>query len=216
MSAPVHSLPKSGSIAEAIGIMHEHNIGHLITAGQDAAITRKELLIGYQSALPLVLAEIEAATTARELRVCRDRLEAAIIALVNTGMSADSITRQSSRIADAILCRIISLVHKELGAAYAYAMVGWLEAKDDRNRPSQRIKTTDWFMPMKARTVTVHGSYVLLIALIHFTRWPAIPSVTGTPWHVILNGAKASAGWKTFSEWTEVTEDLMETSIFLI
>lgn len=138
MSAPLVQIADRALLFEAARLMQEHTVQHLVVCdGRGLALgilTAAEVLHVQRHAVAMVLAEIQAAASAEELRDCRAKLPVFVKALLESGARVENVTRIMTTVSDAILVRLIALAEAELGAppaAYAFVVLG-SEAREEQ------------------------------------------------------------------------------------
>jgi signal-transduction protein with cAMP-binding, CBS, and nucleotidyltransferase domain/PAS domain-containing protein len=131
MSAPLVRVAEHALLFEAARLMQERGIQHLVVT-DERGITRgilpgREILHAQRHAVGLLLAEIEHAGTADELRDANQKLPYLVRSLLDAGTRVEHVTRIMSSVADAITVRLLALAEEDLGpppVAYTFVALG--------------------------------------------------------------------------------------------
>lgn len=119
MSAPVHALPDTAPVYEAILKMQEKGIHHLgvrDAEGNVVSIVRNADLIQFhQYSSAVITSEIQKAQTLEDIVAARQRLPRLVQTLLSCGARPRNINRITTRLSDAIVERLIDMAVKQLG-----------------------------------------------------------------------------------------------------
>ncbi len=119
MSSPLIYIDDTALIFEAVLIMQEKGIKHLVVKDKTgkvvSVIDNEELLHVHRYSATFLINEIQDAETADELFSCQERIPRIIKALIDSGGHAKNITRIITTVSDAILCRFIEFAFQEIG-----------------------------------------------------------------------------------------------------
>ncbi len=131
MSAPLVYIDDSALIFEAVLLLQERDIKHLVVRDAGGAvasvISNEELLDVHRYSSSYVLEQIRGATTVAAIGASLKRLPRIIKALIDSGAHAENITRVVTTISDMVLTRLLDLAIVELGeppAPFAFVSVG--------------------------------------------------------------------------------------------
>lgn len=130
MTAPVRSADSSIPVFEAILLMREHRISHLLVhaAGRPSGVVRQTDLFRIDRYSPVVvLNEIRRAESVAAIAAARARLPGLVRTLFEAGMRPQHVTQLITEIADAVHVRVITLAERELGTppgAYVFMVLG--------------------------------------------------------------------------------------------
>ena len=131
MTSPVISILNNALVYEAILLMLEKNVRHLVVRdlqGKPAGIVRNTELLRFHNYSPAVLMqEIQGASNVEEIKKARERLPGILRALIDTGAQPRNLTHIISNVADTVAEKIISLAIQEIGpppVSFAFAAFG--------------------------------------------------------------------------------------------
>jgi CBS domain-containing protein len=123
MSAPLVSVPGSTPLSEALRVMGEKEVGHLVvrgSAGEILGILRgKDLVQVHRQALSVMESDIEAASSPEEVGACRAGLAGALRMMGAGGARPSRLARVLSSVTDAAVAKLVKLAAAELGPAPA-------------------------------------------------------------------------------------------------
>ncbi len=119
MSSPLIYIDDSALIFEAVLLMQEKGIKHLVvknSAGETVSvISNEELLHVHRYSTAFMLSEIRDAKSVNEIVSTNIRIPRIIKSLTDSGAHAKNITRVITKISDTVLEKIIDLTIEELG-----------------------------------------------------------------------------------------------------
>lgn len=131
MTSPIISIPENALLYEAVLLLKDKGISHLLVRNADLAptgvISFEEISLMQQNSINFLIKEIDASVTVEQLKKAHERLPVLVNALIESGDSAKNITRIISSVSDAITQRIISLAIEVLGPApcpFAFLVMG--------------------------------------------------------------------------------------------
>ncbi len=131
MSAPLIYIDDSALIFEAVLLLQERGIKHLVVRDGGGAvasvISNEELLDVHRYSSAFVLEQIRSAASVGAIGVSLKRLPRIIKALIDSGAHAENITRVVTTISDTVLTRLLDLAIVELGEPplpFAFVSVG--------------------------------------------------------------------------------------------
>ncbi len=131
MSAPLVQVDESALLFEAGRMMQERSVQHLAVRNSRGEIVGllggKVILHAQRHSIGLLLGEIEKAGSPAALKACYAKLPSLVRSLLDSGTRIEHINRMMSRIADAILARVIALVEPQIGSPpvpYAFVVLG--------------------------------------------------------------------------------------------
>jgi len=123
MSAPLVSIEANALVYEAILVMRERNVDHLLVRdenGQMAGIVRnRDLLLFHRYSLAVLTQEVRHAASPEAITAARRGLPRLVKVLVEGGARARSITRAVTAVTDAAVTRLLELAAAEFGPAPA-------------------------------------------------------------------------------------------------
>lgn len=138
MTAPLVRIEDRALLFEAARIMQERRVQHLVVTDEvgitRGVLTGTEILHAQRHAIGALLAEIQEARSAEELRDSRAKLPVFVKALLESGARVESVTRIMTAVSDAVVVRLIALAEAELGSApvaYAFVVLG-SEAREEQ------------------------------------------------------------------------------------
>jgi len=142
MSSPLISITGQSLIFEAILLMQENNVKHLVVKDEqgeiNGIISSEELLTIQRNTSGVVLQEIINATEVDDVIACYDRVPIVIKSLIDSGATARSVTRLITKLSDAIARKFIDFAISDLGeppCRFAYIALG------SEGREEQTLKT---------------------------------------------------------------------------
>lgn len=119
MSSPLIYIDDSALIFEAVLIMHEKGVKHLVVRNSSgevvSVITNEELLHVHRYSTSFMIREISEATTLEEVYVTQERVPRIVKGLLDSGAHISSITRIITTLSDTVLARLIDFTLAELG-----------------------------------------------------------------------------------------------------
>lgn len=131
MSSPLIYIDSTALIFEAVLLMQEKNIKHLVvknsTGEAVSVISNDELLNVHRYSTAFILSQIKEAESFTEILEIPPRVPRIVKSLADSGAHAKNITRVITRISDAILEKIIDLTIEEIGEPpkrFAFISVG--------------------------------------------------------------------------------------------
>lgn len=131
MSSPLIFIEDSALIFEAVTLMEEKNVKHLVVkneAGEAVNVLSNENLLNVHRYSSVFLAkEIQDASSIEEIVASHKRLPRIIKSLVDSGAHAGNITRITSMVSEAVLLKCIEFAIDELGeppARFAFICLG--------------------------------------------------------------------------------------------
>lgn len=131
MSSPLVSVPETALLYEAVMLMQERNIRHLVirdVSGRVAGVVDEKELLALKWYSPAVLMEeFSRADSAEEVMAVKERLPRLVKTLSDSGADSAGITRLISSAADAATSRFSALAVQELGeppAPFAFMALG--------------------------------------------------------------------------------------------
>jgi CBS domain-containing protein len=120
MSAPLVLVPGVASLSEALLLMREKGVRHLLvrdTSGRISGVVRgMDLLQMHRNSSTLVSREIRAARSAEDLADCRGMLLELVKGLAVSGARQRSTSRVFTEASDLIVSRLVELAVRDLGA----------------------------------------------------------------------------------------------------
>lgn len=120
MSSPIISISANALVYEAILLMKEKNIRHLIVKdmqGKTIGIVRNSELIRFSQYSSIILMqEIQNSTSVDKIIEARERLPGLAKALINSGVQLRNLAHIISAVSDAVANRMITLAIEEIGA----------------------------------------------------------------------------------------------------
>jgi len=123
MSAPLVSIEANALVYEAILVMRERNVDHLLVrdeSGKVAGIVRnRDLLLFHRYSLAVLTQEVRHAASPEAIAAARRGLPPLVKVLVEGGARARSITRAVTAVTDAAVTRLLELAAAEYGPAPA-------------------------------------------------------------------------------------------------
>jgi signal-transduction protein with cAMP-binding, CBS, and nucleotidyltransferase domain/predicted metal-dependent phosphoesterase TrpH/PAS domain-containing protein len=131
MSAPLVAVEESALVYEAILVMREKDVDHLLVrdeGGRVAGIVRnRDLLLFHRYSLAVLTQEIRHADSPEAIAAARRGLPRLVKVLVEGGARARNITRAATAVTDAAVVRLIELAAAEFGpppARFAFVALG--------------------------------------------------------------------------------------------
>ena len=131
MSTPLIFIEDSALIFEAVMLLQEHEIKHLVVRDERYAvlsmISNEELLDVHRYSSTFMIEQIRSATSVEEIVQSHHRLPRIIKALTDSGAHARNINRIITRVSDTVLERLIDLTIEEIGeppTRFAFVSVG--------------------------------------------------------------------------------------------
>lgn len=119
MSVPLIYIEETALIFEAVMLMEEKDIKHLVVKNEHGEATKvlsnEDLLDVHRYSSTYLVNEIEEAESLEEIIKSNERLPRIIKALVDSGAHARNITRITSRVSDTIVYKIIEFAIAEVG-----------------------------------------------------------------------------------------------------
>ncbi len=119
MSSPLIYVDDTALIFEAVLLMQERGIKHLVVKNKTgkvvSVIDNEELLHVHRYSATFLINEIKDAEAADDLFSCQERIPRIIKALIDSGAHAKNITRIITTVSDAILGRFIDFAIQEIG-----------------------------------------------------------------------------------------------------
>lgn len=120
MSSPLISVPEQSLMFEALLVMLEENVTHLVvrnSIGEIAGVINDlEVLKSLKYPLAMLLREIYRATTPGEIFEIRKRLPRIVRALIDSGADIRNLSRLLSSVSEAIMKKLIGFATDEMGA----------------------------------------------------------------------------------------------------
>lgn len=121
MTAPLVCVTPDTRVFQALHLMQEKGLHHLVVRQPEGAVTRvvthRELLQLQEYSLPSLIQQVQAAETVADLQRLHARVPGAARLLVAAGARVAGITDYLSALCDAILQRLVALAQRDLGAA---------------------------------------------------------------------------------------------------
>lgn len=131
MSAPVATIARDELGLEAVQVMLERHIHHLVVVddrGRATAVIADSDIVAFEADRPLFLARrIERAPSVEELSAARATYPRTVRVLLASGAGADAVARILAETNDRMTIRVLELAHRELGpppAPYAWLCMG--------------------------------------------------------------------------------------------
>ncbi len=131
MSAPLVAIEANALVYEAILVMREKDVDHLLVRdenGQVVGIVRnRDLLLFHRYSLAVLTQEIRHAASPEAIAAARSGLPRLVKVLVEGGAKARNITRAATAVTDAVVLRLLELAAAELGpppARFAFVALG--------------------------------------------------------------------------------------------
>lgn len=131
MSAPLIFIKDSALIFEAVMLMEEKGVKHLIVKDDSGQVVKvvsnEDLLNVHRYSSTFLVDEIRRAASIEEVAAGTERLPRIIKSLVDSGAHARNITRITSMISEAVLLRCIEFAIDDLGeppASFAFISLG--------------------------------------------------------------------------------------------
>ncbi|RPJ01447.1 MAG: CBS domain-containing protein, partial [Candidatus Aminicenantes bacterium] len=224
MSAPLVAIDANALIYEAILVMREKNVDHLLVRdenGQVVGILRnRDLLLFHRYSLAVLTQEIRHAATAEAIAAARSGLPRLVKVLVEGGAKARSITRAVTAVTDAAVTRLLELAAAELGpppVRFSFIALG------SQGREEQTLATDQdhaiIFEDVPAETESGVQAYFLKVgrfvsAGLALAGYPLCQGeiMAGNP-----RWCQPLRTWKTyFAEWLRTAEpkDILDLKIF--
>ncbi len=141
MSAPVITVPPQASLYEALHLMTEHNIHHLVVAREGrpvGMVSPHDLLLAQGSSVLAVTRELARAHDVPSLKRVVAQADRLVSFLLSQGASARHVGWLVSDINDRLVARVVAAVEEELGpppVPYCWLVTG------SEGRREQTIKT---------------------------------------------------------------------------
>jgi CBS domain-containing protein len=130
MSAPVVSLAAAEPIYEAVRLMMNHNIHHLLITSDDqplGLITSNDLIVLHSASVFFITREIERQTNPAGLRQVLDQAQQAIPLLLRQGVRASQIGWLMAEINDRLVSRVLEWTEASMGpppVPYCWLVLG--------------------------------------------------------------------------------------------
>ena len=144
MSSPLIYVPHQAVVYEAILVMRERNVRHLVARDETGQITgivdNRDLLRFHRYSPALLTQEARQAESVEKLIAVRRDLPKLVKALIETGARTRSITRAITTISDALASRLIHFAVAQLGpppARFAFLALG-SEGREEQNLASDQ------------------------------------------------------------------------------
>lgn len=131
MSSPLIYVEDSALIFEAVMLMEEKKVKHLVVKDESGEITKvlsnENLLNVHRYSSTFLVDEIARATTIEEITSAHERLPRIIKSLVESGAHARNITRITSKVSETVLNKLIDFAITEIGeppCGFAFLTLG--------------------------------------------------------------------------------------------
>lgn len=131
MSSPIIYIDDTALIFEAVMLMEERRVKHLVVKNERGEITsvlsNEDLLNVHRYSSTYLVDEIVRAETLEEIIKAHKRLPRIIKSLVDSGAHARNITRITTRVSDAVLDKLLNFAIEEMGeppARFAFLSLG--------------------------------------------------------------------------------------------
>ncbi|MBE0584802.1 MAG: cache domain-containing protein [Desulfofustis sp.] len=224
MSAPLIYIDDSALIFEAVLLLQERGIKHLVVRDAGGAatsvISNEELLDVHRYSSSFVLEQIRSASSVAAIGVSLKRLPRIIKALIDSGAHAENITRVVTTISDTVLNRLLELAIADLGeppVPFAFVSVG-SEGRGEQTLVTDQDNAIIFADIAEDQAAGVHDYFQRLGTVV----CTALNEVgyrfcTGNVMAMNPTWCQPLAVWKRyFSEWIGESgpEELMEVSIF--
>jgi CBS domain-containing protein len=141
VSCPLITIPSETQVFEAILVMMQHNVKHLVVTDRSdllAIATEKDLLMAQGYSPVFLIHAIHTATSVEEISKRHEQLPGLIKSLVQGGAKAEHLNRIITSLSDAILKKLITFALEELGTPpvrFAFIIMG------SEGRKEQTLKT---------------------------------------------------------------------------
>ncbi len=141
-SNPLITVPAGSRIFEAILLMMQHNIKHLVVTGDDSEMlgiaTEKDLILTQGRSPVFLMHELKEASSLQEIAARHAQVPGLIRSLLESGAKADHLNRIITAISDAILQRVLKFALEEKGeppVKFSFLLLG------SEGRKEQTLKT---------------------------------------------------------------------------
>ncbi len=224
MSAPLIYIDDSALVFEAVLLLQERGIKHLVVRDGNgtvsSVISNEELLDMHRYSSSFILEQIRRASSVEAIGVSLQRLPRIIKALIDCGAHAENITRVITTISDTVLSRIIDLALAESGeppVSFAFVSVG-SEGRGEQTLLTDQDNAIIYTDVDEDREAAVHDYFLRLGTMV----CTALDQVgyrfcKGKVMAMNPDWCRPLAVWKGyFSRWIGEAgpEELMEVSIF--
>ena len=131
MSSPLIYVDETALIFEAVMLMEEKKVKHLVVKNEQGEMTKvlsnENLLNVHRYSSTFLVDEIAQATSIREISSAHERLPRIIKSLVESGAHARNITRITSKVSETVLSKLIEFAIAEMGeppCGFAFLTLG--------------------------------------------------------------------------------------------
>ena len=131
MSSPLIYIDETALIFEAVTLMEEKKVKHLVVKNEEGDITKvlsnENLLNVHRYSSTFLVDEIAQAETIKEIISSHERLPRIIKSLVDSGAHARNITRITSKVSETVLIKLIEFAIAEIGeppCGFAFLTLG--------------------------------------------------------------------------------------------
>ncbi|THB74021.1 MAG: PAS domain S-box protein [Desulfobulbaceae bacterium] len=224
MSSPLIHVEETALIFEAVMLMQERNIKHLVVQDRDGqvsnVISNEELLDIQRYSSAFLIKQIRKTENIEEIVDCQKRLPRIIKALNDSGAHANNITRIITTVSDAIVERLIDFAIEEVGeppTRFAFISLG-SEGREEQTLVTDQDNALIFEDVPEEKLETVKAYYLRFSEMI--CTWldqAGYDFCKGNVMAMNPEWCQPISIWKGyFTKWvTDATpEDLMEVSIF--
>lgn len=224
MSSPLIYIEDTALIFEAVLMLHERGIKHLVVRDSSgnivSVISNEELLDVHRYSATFMIEQVRNSTTAQEIEQSLKRLPRIVKALTDSGAHARNITRIITTISDTVLGKLIDFAIEEIGeppARFAFISLG-SEGREEQTLVTDQDNALIFEDVTPDRSAAVHAYFQSLSTTV--CTWldqVGYDFCKGKVMAMNPDWCQPITTWQNyFSQWIADSrpEDLMEVSIF--
>jgi len=224
MSSPLIYIEDTALIFEAVLMLHERGIKHLVVRDNSgntvSVISNEELLDIHRYSATFMIEQIRNAATTQEIENSLKRLPRIVKALTDSGAHARNITRIITTISDTVLAKLIDFAIEEIGeppARFSFLSLG-SEGREEQTLVTDQDNALIFEDVTTDKSETVHAYFQRLSIMV--CTWLDQVGYTFCKGNVMAmnpDWCQPISIWRNyFSKWIADSrpEDLMEVSIF--
>jgi signal-transduction protein with cAMP-binding, CBS, and nucleotidyltransferase domain/predicted metal-dependent phosphoesterase TrpH len=224
MSAPLAAIDGRALVYEAILVMHEQDVDHLLVRDENGRVTgivsNRDLLLFHRYSLAVLTQEIRHAASPEAVAEARRGLARLVKVLVEGGAKARTITRAVTAVTDAAMVRLIELAADADGpppARFAFLALG-SQGREEQTLATDQDHAIVYEDVPEADEPAVHAYFLRVGRFV--SEGLALAGTPPCPGEVMAGNprwCRPLQAWKaTFAEWLRTAEpkDILELKIF--
>ncbi len=224
MSAPLVAVEGSALVYEAILVMRERDVDHLLVRDENGRVTgivrNRDLLLFHRYSLAVLTQEIRHAPSPEAVAEAKHGLARLVKVLVEGGAKARNITRAVTAVTDAAVVRLLELAAAELGpppARFAFLALG-SEGREEQTLASDQDHAIVFEDVPEADEPAVHAYFLKVGRFVsEGLALAGYPLCLGEIMARNPRWCRPLRTWKAyFAEWLRTAEpkDILELKIF--